>query len=79
MPLHFLSLNWTWETDNNATKLLGTAVVQHILAKVMPDLLDKKLEANLEKLKKNQASLAGWITIVKHQLKLHFYSPCVET
>jgi hypothetical protein len=29
-PSEFAALGWTWETDANATKLLGVPIAQHI-------------------------------------------------
>jgi hypothetical protein len=66
MPRHSLNLNWTWELDHNATKLLGIPVAQQVSVKRMTELLEDKLEVNLKNSKKNPASLIARVTIVIH-------------
>jgi hypothetical protein len=57
---------WSWETDANASKLLGFPVAQSISKAQMTTMLMSKLEENLEKSRRNPASLMACITIANH-------------
>jgi hypothetical protein len=68
IPQYLLQQNWSWETDLNATKLLGFPIAQGISSSQMLTMVSAKLEAGLEKSRQNPSSLFARRTVANHLL-----------
>jgi hypothetical protein len=66
LPPYLHRLQWTWETNINASKLLGLPVAQTISAPRMHAMLKLKLEEKLAQSRSNLASLGARIIISNH-------------
>jgi hypothetical protein len=67
-PRRFDHLGWSWETEENATKLLGFPIAKRVSVNQMSSLLLTNLQKNLEKSRKNPALLAARRTIANHMV-----------
>jgi hypothetical protein len=68
IPRRLLALGWTWENDSNATKLLGFPVAQSISTPRMLKMVNAKLDAGLQKSRRNPTSLVARKIISNHML-----------
>jgi hypothetical protein len=61
-------LGWQWETNDNASKLLGFPVAQEVSLPRMQALVTEKLEAKLEASRKNPMNLVARMVVINHLL-----------
>lgn len=66
LPIAFLGLGWTWETQSSASKLLGIHMAQAISEELMTDFVTSRLQQDLSRWRKRPTSLMGRVTIVNH-------------
>jgi hypothetical protein len=65
-PEEFSQLGWTWESDENATKLLGVPIAQHISEIQSSTMVKAKLEERIPRCKKRPTVLVARIVLANH-------------